>query len=126
MLTHSGASLILTQHHLRDLLPGTGAQIIALDTQWETIAAESPEPFPSINSPTDIVYGIFTSGSTGNPKMTALDHRGRVNNFHDFNSRFNIGSSDRVLAVSSLGFDMCAYDILGYTSGNTMYVCSVL
>jgi len=36
-----------------------------------------------------------------------------VNNFTDFNRRFNIGKPDRLLAVSSLGFDMCAYDILG-------------
>ena len=30
-----------------------------------------------------------------------LNHRGRVNNFHDFNHRFSIGTGDRIIAVAS-------------------------
>jgi len=62
---------------------------------------------------TDLLCLIYTSGSTGAPKGVMLDHRGRVNNFNDFNSRFQLGPNDGILAVASLSFDMCAYDIFG-------------
>jgi|GEM_PF-3405712 len=58
-------------------------------------------------------YVIYTSGSTGTPKGVMLDHRGRVNNFSDFNRRFGVGPGDRLLAISSLSFDMTAYDVFG-------------
>jgi len=58
-------------------------------------------------------YVIYTSGSTGAPKGVMLDHRGRVNNFTDFNRRFGVGPGDRLLAISSLSFDMTAYDVFG-------------
>jgi amino acid adenylation domain-containing protein len=66
------------------------------------------------HTPPDLpAYVIYTSGSTGTPKGVMVDHRGRVNNFLDFNRRFGIGPADRLLAVSSLSFDMTAYDVFG-------------
>jgi surfactin synthase thioesterase subunit len=48
-----------------------------------------------------------------------------VNNFHDFNTRFAIGPGDRILAVSSLSFDMCAYDVFGtLMAGGTLVLSS--
>ncbi|MET7394188.1 amino acid adenylation domain-containing protein [Dactylosporangium sp. NPDC005572] len=63
--------------------------------------------------PTDLLYLIYTSGSTGRPKGVLLDHRGRINNFTDFNRRFDVGPADRVFGVSALAFDMSAYDVFG-------------
>ncbi|MBM0106531.1 amino acid adenylation domain-containing protein [Steroidobacter sp. S1-65] len=61
----------------------------------------------------DIAYVIFTSGSTGTPKGVVIDHRGAVNTVLDINRRFGVGEQDRVLALSSLGFDLSVYDIFG-------------
>ncbi|HEY0781524.1 MAG TPA: non-ribosomal peptide synthetase, partial [Thermoanaerobaculia bacterium] len=82
-------------------------------------AADERTELPSAAAATadDLVYVIFTSGSTGRPKGVMLDHRGRVSNFCDFNRRYAIGPGDRVLALSSLSFDMSAYDILGTLAG---------
>jgi SagB-type dehydrogenase family enzyme len=56
---------------------------------------------------------IFTSGSTGVPKGVAIDHRAALNTILDVNRRFGIGPGDRVLALSSLSFDLSVWDIFG-------------
>ena len=56
---------------------------------------------------------IYTSGSTGVPKGVIIDHRGAVNTIADINQRFGVGAGDRVLALSSLSFDLSVYDIFG-------------
>ena len=56
---------------------------------------------------------IYTSGSTGVPKGVMIDHRGAVNTIVDINRRFQVGSQDRVLALSSFSFDLSVYDIFG-------------
>jgi amino acid adenylation domain-containing protein len=61
----------------------------------------------------DIAYVIFTSGSTGQPKGVVIDHRGATNTCIDINTRFNVSARDRVLALSSLSFDLSVYDIFG-------------
>ncbi len=61
----------------------------------------------------DLAYVIFTSGSTGRPKGVAVRHRAAWNTIRDLNERFEIGAADRVLAVSSLAFDLSVYDIFG-------------
>ncbi|EYF05057.1 amino acid adenylation domain-containing protein [Chondromyces apiculatus] len=63
--------------------------------------------------PGDLAYVIFTSGSTGLPKGVMIDHRGAVNTVLDVNERFGVGPSDRVLALSSLSFDLSVYDVFG-------------
>ncbi|MEQ1894624.1 MAG: non-ribosomal peptide synthetase, partial [Planctomycetota bacterium] len=35
------------------------------------------------------------------------------NNFLDFNRRFDVGTGDALIALASLSFDMCAYDVFG-------------
>jgi SagB-type dehydrogenase family enzyme len=56
---------------------------------------------------------IFTSGSTGVPKGVAIDHRAALNTILDVDRRFGIGPGDRVLALSSLSFDLSVWDIFG-------------
>ena len=74
--------------------------------------AEAQISLPSV-SPSDLAYVIFTSGSTGTPKGVVIDHRGAVNTIEAINSRFDVKRGDRVLAVSSLSFDLSVYDLFG-------------
>jgi amino acid adenylation domain-containing protein len=67
----------------------------------------------SVQSPDDLAYVIYTSGSTGLPKGVMIDHRGAVNTILDINRRFGVSSTDRVLALSALNFDLSVYDIFG-------------
>ncbi|MGE7828260.1 amino acid adenylation domain-containing protein [Paenibacillus sp. NPDC093718] len=64
----------------------------------------------------DLAYVIFTSGTTGVPKGVMISHRGAVNTIEHINRLFQVGPQDRVLAVSSLSFDLSVYDIFGILS----------
>ncbi len=96
------------------------AQVGALDlpagVEPVAIAAEpggEAEPWPVSRAATDLAYVIYTSGSTGTPKGVMIDHRGAVNTITDINERFGIDQADRVLALSSLSFDLSVFDIFG-------------
>ncbi len=64
----------------------------------------------------DLAYIIFTSGSTGVPKGVEITHGSADNTIQDVNDRLGIGSSDRVLAMSRLNFDLSVYDVFGLLS----------
>ncbi|MEE8056391.1 MAG: amino acid adenylation domain-containing protein [Pseudomonadales bacterium] len=61
----------------------------------------------------ELAYVIFTSGTTGVPKGVMIDHRGVINTIEHMNQLFDVTAADRVLAVSSLSFDLSVYDIFG-------------
>ncbi|WP_417735305.1 amino acid adenylation domain-containing protein [Rosistilla oblonga] len=64
-------------------------------------------------SPQNLAYVLFTSGSTGRPKGVMLNHQGPVNTVRDINLSFEVQATDRVLALSALGFDLSVYDLFG-------------
>jgi len=74
---------------------------------------QGPALQPVCLPPEALAYVIYTSGSTGQPKGVAIDHRGAVNTLLDINQRFAVGPTDRVLAISSLSFDLSVYDFFG-------------
>jgi amino acid adenylation domain-containing protein len=60
-----------------------------------------------------MAYLIYTSGSTGVPKGVCCHHEGAMNTCVDLNGRFDVGSNDRTLALSSMSFDLSVYDVFG-------------
>ncbi|MBA2811537.1 amino acid adenylation domain-containing protein [Streptomyces sp. KM273126] len=74
---------------------------------------EMDAPLDDVQSATDLAYVIFTSGSTGEPKGVMIDHRGAANTCWDINTKLGVGPNDRVLALSSLSFDLSVWDIFG-------------
>ena len=71
---------------------------------------------------TDLAYVIYTSGSTGTPKGVMIDHHGAINTLTDINERIKLSSKDRVLALSSLSFDLSVFDIFGTLSAGASLV----
>lgn len=69
----------------------------------------------------DLAYIIFTSGSTGAPKGVKITHGGVVCTIADVNERYQVDSEDRIIGLSSLGFDLSVYDIFGtFAAGATL------
>ncbi|MGW8957631.1 amino acid adenylation domain-containing protein [Paenibacillus sp. NPDC055715] len=79
------------------------------------------QPMQHSASEDDLAYIIYTSGSTGVPKGVAITHRGAKNTLEDLRTRYQIGFRDRVLALSSLSFDLSVFDLVGMLqSGGTV------
>ena len=113
MMEDTQAPVLLTQQKLVATVPATARKTVCLDTDWSEISAQSDRPLAVDTTSSDIAYVIYTSGSTGNPKGVMIDHRGAVNTIIDLNRRFAVGPDDRVLALSSLSFDLSVYDVFG-------------
>ncbi|MEU8242623.1 amino acid adenylation domain-containing protein [Actinoplanes missouriensis] len=79
-----------------------------------------PDPVTEVD---DLAYVIFTSGSTGRPKGVAVTHRPLHNLIQWAQRTFGFGPGDLGLCVTSLGFDLSVFDILGLLSlGAALYV----
>nr|WP_231867512.1 non-ribosomal peptide synthetase [Pseudomonas sp. CCOS 191] len=111
ILERAEATLALTQPSLLEQVAWP-AQITAL-----TVSEQAHSPAEALREvdvrPDDLAYVIYTSGSTGTPKGVVIDHQGAVNTLLDINRRFAVGPQDRVLAISSLSFDLSVYDFFG-------------
>jgi len=122
LLEHGEVALVLTQSWVDERLewPAT-VQRLHVDKDFTETFENCP---PRVaQSPEDLAYVIFTSGSTGLPKGVVVDHRAAVNTILDINRRFAVGPEDRVLALSSLSFDLSVYDIFGVlAAGGTIVI----
>lgn len=114
LLDSGKVRVVLTQPHHRLREWPAGSEVLAVgdgvDELWLALA---DDPLPAVQAETDLAYVIFTSGSTGKPKGVAIEHRSAVNTILDVNQRLALGPEDRVLALSSLSFDLSVWDIFG-------------
>jgi amino acid adenylation domain-containing protein len=122
MLEDARALLVLSQERLAQDASGQGSEVVCLDTEGAFDAESVENPDGVGVTPASFAYIIYTSGSTGRPKGVMIDHRGAANTIHDINRRFVVTARDRVLALSSLSFDLSVYDIFGTLSAGATVV----
>ncbi|MGH3695935.1 MAG: amino acid adenylation domain-containing protein, partial [Pseudonocardiaceae bacterium] len=67
--------------------------------------------FNSVN-PLNPAYVIYTSGSTGVPKGVVVTNESLTNLLADLQDRLPFTSDDRLLAVTTFGFDIAALELL--------------
>ena len=124
LLRQGGAELVLTQPCVQDRLewPAEIQCVTVEATDSAPDDADECPPPPALNGE-NLAYVIFTSGSTGEPKGVMIEHRSALNTVLDINERFGVGAEDRILALSSLSFDLSVYDIFGaFAAGATIVI----
>jgi len=79
----------------------------------EKVHTLSTENLSSKVTTENIAYVIYTSGSTGKPKGVVTTHGAAANTILDINGKFQVDEKDRILALSSMCFDLSVYDVFG-------------
>ncbi|KAK1962691.1 amino acid adenylation domain-containing protein [Colletotrichum sublineola] len=76
-----------------------------------------------IVNPEDGAYVIYTSGTTGRPKGVDVRHEGVTNTLLVEPSKLGIRVGKNVAQQLNVGFDMCAWEILGtMMNGGTLHI----
>ncbi|KAF6845514.1 nonribosomal peptide synthetase 12 [Colletotrichum musicola] len=76
-----------------------------------------------IVKPEDGAYVIYTSGTTGRPKGVDVRHEGVTNTLLAEPSKLGIRVGKNVAQQLNVGFDMCAWEILGtMMNGGTLHI----
>ncbi|WP_051789640.1 non-ribosomal peptide synthetase [Streptomyces sp. NRRL S-1022] len=88
---------------------GTGPRLVLT----EEATGRRADPPADLAAERTLAYVIYTSGSTGVPKGSANEHGGVVNTLLGLNRCLGLDASDRMLAISSLNYDMSVYEIFG-------------
>jgi amino acid adenylation domain-containing protein len=100
-----------------------------VDLDSSLIASTSADPLPADPlldaRPEDPAYLIYTSGSTGRPKGVAVPHRAVVNLLASMARTPGFTAQDRLLAVTTPGFDIAVLELfLPLGTGGTVVVAS--
>lgn len=106
--------VVLTQAHLKPLLPSTAAEVIALDEQWSDIARHRSDDLDSVALGLGLhhfTYVIYTSGSTGTPKGVMVTHRNLASSTAARIQFYR--NRNRFLLLSPVGFDSSVAGIFG-------------
>jgi amino acid adenylation domain-containing protein len=111
MLEDAKVPVLLTQQKLLESLPGPNAEVVCLDSDWAEIAQESEQEPVGGASAQNLAYVIYTSGSTGRPKGVQVLHGGVVNILDSMRWQPVLASQDRLLAVTTLSFDIAALEL---------------
>ena len=108
MLRDSQAGLVLADAPLPPALAAEGAPTLRLPLAPE---AGGLTDFPAVSAD-DTAYVIYTSGSTGRPKGVRVHHGALANFLHAMAERPGFSPSDRLLAITTLSFDISVLELL--------------
>jgi amino acid adenylation domain-containing protein len=101
----AGASMIVTDRPLPADWEADAVTVVDLRQPWRSGACHVTV------SPSDLAYVIYTSGSTGRPKGVLIEHRSVANLMGTMFQHMGVTSTDTVLSVASISFDVALGDI---------------
>lgn len=111
MIKDAGLEFLLTQGALEHLVAGYAGKVIRIDREWPRISRERRANPRTPVDPEHLAYVIYTSGSTGKPKGVQVGHRALVNFLTSMRTRPGLTQNDRMLAVTTISFDIAALEL---------------
>ena len=110
MLSDSNARLLLVSNAYKDKFRFTATSLV-IENIWDELKDYKAElPDISIKG-TDLAYILYTSGSTGKPKGVKIMHHNLINLLTSMQSKPGITSEDRLLAITTISFDIAALEL---------------
>ncbi len=102
--------VLVTHSSFASQLPTGHWSILQVDQHpaFDELPTTNPEP---VAVGEHLVYVMYTSGSTGKPKGVALEHRSLVNLVEWAHQAFDGQHIARMLASTSIGFDVSAFEL---------------
>ncbi|MDF5730971.1 MAG: condensation domain-containing protein, partial [Rhizonema sp. PD38] len=108
ILEDSGVQVLLTQQALLEKLPDIHGRIVYLDSDWQNGYSSNPNTNVCAEN---LAYAIYTSGSTGRPKGVQISHGAVVNFLSTMSAQPGMVSSDVLVAVTTITFDIAALEL---------------
>ena len=113
ILDDAGVALLVTASDVATTAGFDGAPTLLLDADrlW---SASGPDDAlaPVAATADDLAYVIYTSGSTGRPKGVRVTRANLRNFLHAMRERPGLDADDRLLAVTTVAFDIAALELL--------------
>jgi amino acid adenylation domain-containing protein/non-ribosomal peptide synthase protein (TIGR01720 family) len=110
MLRDTKAEVVLTtSSYLDRLIPESGLNLIAVDTDREKILKKSDANLDVLISSKQLAYVMYTSGSTGRPKGVLVDH-GNVVSLVSNIDYVSFSKQDTLLVTGSPSFDATTFE----------------
>ncbi|MEU8365246.1 amino acid adenylation domain-containing protein, partial [Nonomuraea sp. NPDC048882] len=118
MLRDAAPILVLTSPTTAPTLPPSPVPTLVAGDPPSTQRPHLTEPATAIPAPATggplpehPAYVIYTSGSTGRPKGVVISHRALVNHLRAAAERVPLGVDDRMVAVTTVSFDIAALEL---------------
>ena len=109
-------SIILTQYHLKPQLPDSSAQILCLDTEWESIAKENTYNPNTATTATNLAYIL---------NQTVVEHQTLTQRLLWLQETLSITNQDILLHQTSLTHEVALLEIgLPLLSGGSIVIAS--
>jgi len=111
LLTDSQATCVLVDAASAEKIKSLGLDLHVIELAPESVfgdATDSPDAAPIVfpHAADDPVYMIYTSGSTGQPKGVCIHWEAICNHNQGMIDVYEITSSDRIMQMISIGFDL--------------------
>jgi amino acid adenylation domain-containing protein len=123
MTEDSGLEVLVTQRKFKSAVPPQADSIVMDESGgWHT---NRREDLGIAVGPEHLAYLMYTSGSTGKPKGVQVPRGALVNFLWSVRERLNFSFRDRLLAVTTISFDIAGLEIwLPLLSGARVIVAS--
>ncbi|WP_396617094.1 amino acid adenylation domain-containing protein [Lysobacter soli] len=115
MASDAGLAALLTTSKHADHFDLRGRPVLALDTLQDELASLPTSRIgrdAGAAQPESVAYVIYTSGSTGRPKGVQVPHRAVSNFLSSMAKEPGLGAEDRLVAVTTLSFDIAVLELL--------------